>query len=541
MGASPVIAERSIGRGRGRFRPFRAHRVGLRLLISCGSEIPGPILRERQPAKTIGSQPLPWLRVLGAGVVSSLIVTVSVVSAAQLELGDCRLDDVGIPMRCGTWQVPEDRSGSGNRMIDLRVAVAPSLAGRPLPDPVFVLAGGPGQAASEIASAVLPQMRRLRKQRDIVFVDQRGTGSSHPLDCESEETDLAQAFSAESFPEELLDDCLAGLDADPRMYTTDIAMDDLDEVRAALGYETINLYGGSYGTRAALVYMRRHPESVRAAILDGVAPFDMRLPLHMGEDAQRALDLLFADCAANARCDAAFPDLSARYEGLIARLGARPAKTTVEHPRTGERLEVTINAVVFAGGLRSILYDPLLSSLVPLMISKASDGDFGPFVADLVPFIEGVADNMSQGMFLSVICAEDVPRIDEAELEAAEERFILGRAAAEGISSACRRWPHADLPASYFDEAPSLAPTLVLSGNLDPVTPPRWGELVMKQLPNGRHVIAPGAGHNVLGRGCADRLMAEFVEEADAGELDVSCIEKIKRPPFFLSATGPGP
>ena len=245
------------------------------------------------------------------------------------------MDGVSVPARCGSLTVFEDRATGAGRTIDLTIVVIPAVSGSHEPDPLFFLAGGPGQAATDVADTVLARLAEVRRSRDIVFVDQRGTGGSGRMSCALFERGPDEEASSESlqfdaFPLDDLRDCLAEVEsvADPRHYTTPVAMDDLDDVRAALGYETINLYGGSYGTRAGLIYMRRHPERVRTAVLDGLAPVSMRLPSSMDADAQRALDRLFADCAADPGCREAFPDLpeTALGRGGAARAGQRPSR-----------------------------------------------------------------------------------------------------------------------------------------------------------------------------------------------------------------------
>ena len=470
-------------------------------------------------------------------------------AAAQppLELADCRLDGVPVPARCGTLTVFEDRAADAGRTIDLKIVVIPAVSDQAEPDPLFFLAGGPGQAATELAGPMLPLFADVRRTRDLVFVDQRGTGGSGRMTCEFFESDFddqerSESLQFETLPLDLLRECLDEVEiaADPRQYTTPVATDDLDDVRAALGYETINLYGGSYGTRAGLIYMRRHPERVRTAVLDGLAPVSMRLPSNMNADAHRALDRLFADCAAESGCREAFPDLPRTFARVIEDLAANPRVLDTTHPRTGERFELSLSAPGFAGGLRGVLYTPTVASLVPWTIARAAEGDFAPFLAQIVPVLDS-GEVLSLGMFFSVICSEDVSQLPGGEAQRLAAGGILGRLSMEVTTSACTVWPAADLPASYFEPVHSDAPTLLLSGELDPVTPPSWGEEVLAGLSNARHVIAPGAGHGVIARGCASEIIAEFVETGSHSEIDPSCLEQIRRPPFMLSAAGTDP
>lgn len=463
-----------------------------------------------------------------------------------LELSPCHLKGLSEVVQCGTLEVFEDRDAGAGRRIDLRVAVIPAVTSTPEPDPLFILAGGPGQAATEVGPAILPFLRKVRPRRDIVLVDQRGTGASNPLDCPDEEDgedgqdELQRLFSVVEDLERL-SACLEQLDADPRLYTTPIAMDDLDEVRRALGYDTINLYGASYGTRAALVYMRRHPAAVRSAILDGAAPTALKLPLYMARDGERALRLALGDCAADEMCAQRFPHLEADYDRLLQRLARGPIKVRTRHPRTGEMAELEITHDAFVSQLRGALYDPDVVSLLPLILERAAAGDFDPFVALGVTFSGGMADSISIGMFLSVVCAEDLPFIRDDERREALAGTFLGGVMIDSLQASCAIWPKGELPPGYTDPVETDHPVLILSGNLDPATPPVWGEEVARHLPNSRHAIAGGAAHNVLPRGCAGEIVAQFLDAGDAGDLDLSCFEDSRRPPFFLDPSGPQP
>jgi pimeloyl-ACP methyl ester carboxylesterase len=463
-----------------------------------------------------------------------------------MALSPCHLKGLSEVVECGTLEVFEDREAAAGRRIPLRVAVIPAVAATPSPDPLFILAGGPGQAATEIGPRLLPYLARVRTRRDIVLVDQRGTGGSNPLDC-PEETgggtapdDLRRLFRIVE-DEEALRRCLERLDADPRLYTTPIAMDDLDDVRRALGYDAINLYGGSYGTRAALVYMRSHPEAVRSAVLDGAAPPAIKLPLFMARDGERALRLAFHDCAADRACGKRFPDLERNFEELLRRLDEGPLPVRMRHPGTGRPVDLEITRDMFASHLRGALYDPELASLLPLVLERAAAGDLDPFIALGLAIAGGVAESISQGLFLSVVCAEDVPRIGDGERASALAGTFLGGVMLDAVEKACLTWPAGRLPPGYAEPVATDHPVLVLSGALDPATPPAWGEEVVRHLPRARHAVAAGAGHNVLPRGCAGDLVARFIEDGDAAGLDLSCLEGSRRPPFFLDPTGPEP
>ena len=458
----------------------------------------------------------------------------------RLGLSPCRLPGLGVPAECGTYTVYEDREARSGRTIDLYPARVPALAATPEPDPLFVLVGGPGQAATRAGAPVVHALEAVRRRRDIVLVDQRGTGRSNPLRCQKEPLTLAEALEPEIDPKQL-EECLDSLDADPTHYVTAVAMDDLDEIRDAFGYERINLWGASYGTRAALVYMRRHGAHVRAAILDGVAPPGMKLPLYAARDAQRALDRLFADCRQSPRCHATFPSPEADLDAVLERLSHGPLAVELPHPRTGEPVTLSLTRRSVVSGVRGLLYAPRYAALLPMLLSRAQAGDFAPFVAATSLFSGSVEEGIADGMFLSVICAEDVAWIQPGEVEAAVQGTFAGDALVRTVEAACAHWPTARIPASYLEPVTSEVPVLIFSGDLDPVTPPVWGERVHRWLARSRHIVVSGAGHGVSLLGCAPALVADFLDSADPAAVDPSCLARITRPPFFTSFAGPAP
>ena len=452
-----------------------------------------------------------------------------------IALADCRLPGLERPARCGSHEVWEDRAGKQGRRITLKVAVIPARRRGAEPDPLVVLAGGPGQGAIALAPQVAPLFSRLNDSRDIVLIDQRGTGGSHALDCAPEKGAPLQSVFEDAMPEKMVRDCLAKLDADPRHYATSNAVADLDEVLGALGYASVNLWGGSYGTRVALELMRRHPARVRTATLDGVAPAGMKLPLSFVGDGEAAFDSLMADCEADGAWGAAFPHLRSDLSALRARLARSPARARIGDPVTGEFHDVRVTENILLSGLFRPLYAPEIASLLPLAIARAAGGDFNPLLAQNLEFTGSLEKNLAVGMHLSVICSEDVPRITPADLAAATRAFF-GRALVDDFLRACELWPRATLPDDFHQPVRSTAPVLLLSGGLDPATPPRHAETVLATLPNARHAVAPNLSHGVSGHGCAPRLIERFVRDASVESLDVTCLSRIPRPLFVLPA-----
>jgi pimeloyl-ACP methyl ester carboxylesterase len=440
---------------------------------------------------------------------------------------------------CGKYEVWEDREAKKGRRIALNVAVIPALA-KAKPDPVFLLAGGPGAAATETPwMRMMPWVKKLRLYRDIVLVDQRGTGSSNPLDCMS----VTQLPFEELFkprrPRSEMAECVKSFEADVTKYTTDIAMDDLNEIRDALGYNKINIYGESYGTRAALVYLRRHEDTVRSLVIDAVAPMEMKIMDAAAEDGERAIGLLLSHCENDEECKKAFPNLRQKLNELILSLKEKPAQVQLNHPRTGEPVNVTVQAETLRWTLFISLYGTQQSALIPLAIERAYDGDFSVFGA-LLEYVSGSLEQVSKGMEFAVLCNEDLALLDVGSEDSGAAQNVFSRN--ESVSQKkehCDFFNGAAKTESYFDSVKSDVPSLVLSGELDPITPPRWGEIAAKNLKGSKHVVVPGMGHGVATNGCVSNMIVEHIENASPAGIETECIKEIKRFPIFLSNTGP--
>jgi pimeloyl-ACP methyl ester carboxylesterase len=450
-----------------------------------------------------------------------------------VKLAECRLPGLERAALCGTHEVWENRASQAGRRIAIQIAVIPARRRGAEPDPLVVLAGGPGQGAIALAKQVAPLFSRLNDSRDIVLIDQRGTGGSNPLDCEPIDGAALQSLFEDAMPEKMVLECLASLDADTRQYATTTAAADLDEVLGALGYARANLWGGSYGTRLALEFMRRHPQRVRTATLDGVAPTGMKLPLSFVADGEAAFDRLVADCEAEAACARTYPALRRDVSALRARLARQPARAAIGDPVSGEPQAVRVTENVFLSGLFRPLYAAELASLLPLAITRAADDDFNPLLAQNLEFTHDIESNLSVGLHLSVICSEDVPRITPEDLARATRAFF-GRALVDDFLRACRHWPRAQVPDDFYAPVRSEAPVLILSGGIDPATPPRHGEEVAATLPNAKHVVAPNLSHGVSSHGCAPRLIERFVRNGNAASIDAACLARIPRPLFVL-------
>lgn len=469
-------------------------------------------------------------------LVSCTLGNTSTTPAETLALEDCALTSPTgnqVNARCGALLVPEDRANPGGRQLELHIAVIPAIKRNPEPDPLFMLAGGPGQSALETFPAMVVRMSQIHEDRDIVLVDQRGTGKSNPLRCLDPEDELLtdeRAF-------EILKACPATLDADMRFYTTEIAMTDLDEVRAALGYDVINLYGASYGTRAALTYLRLFPERVRTLTLDAVVDPGFVLFMNAAEDGQAALDELFARCEADEACKTTFPELRSEFEDLLVRLEESPAEITIPHPLTTEPIDVTVTRDMITNMVFNTLYVADLVATLPLSIHSAyADENYMPLISQA--FLVNVG--LYEGMFYAVTCTEDAPLISPEEAARQSENTVFGDRTLD-FASICLEWPRGEVSPEFRTPVESQLPVLIFSGSADPITPPRYAEEVAESLSNSTHLVFPRMGHGNLSGRCSLNIFNDFLTSASTEDLDTSCVAGIQPPPFFVDFSGPRP
>ena len=465
------------------------------------------------------------------------------VGAAELVLEPCEIPGLTVAARCGTYEVFEDREAASGRTIPLRVVVLPATGDDPEPDPLVFFAGGPGGSSVEAAPALATFYAEEHRRRAILLVDYRGSGKSGPLVCpyqEGEGRGIEEAL--ESFlPVDRLDECREALAAraDLSRYTTPILVDDVDEVRRALGYERLNLLGSSYGTRMVLVYLRRHPEAVRTAMIEGAVPTDARMPATFAWDAQAALEGWFRECAEDAACHAAFPHPAGDLATALARLDEGPVAIEVTDPKTRRPVELRLSRNGFVQALRYLLYDSLGALKIPAFVHAAAAGDWGAMAQTAYSVAGGLLASTPDGLYLSVTCTEDVARVGP-NAAAVQVGTFLGDLRVRQQVAACRRWPRGELPEGFHEPVSSDVPVLVLSGERDPVTPARWGREVQEFLTRSAHLVVPDGGHTwfgLPGAECLQALHSKLLETADVGALDLEgCRRTIGRPPFLLEA-----
>ena len=450
------------------------------------------------------------------------------------ELRPCTIEGVEGEARCGTYEVFEDRLAHSGRRIPLKIVVLPATAGERQPDPLFIFAGGPGQAATENVRFMARTFAQVRRTRDIVLVDQRGTGGSNGLGCDLYGSRVQDQLG-DLLPIEAIRHCAEEWQtrANLRFYTTEIAMADIDEVRDALGYDRINIFGTSYGTRAAQVFMRQSPDRVRSVIMKGVTPIRSPLTTAMARDAQRSLDLCFEDCAADPACRGAFPKLQEEFAQVWERLegGVEVELPTGEHDKT-ER--VTITHAAIAPTIRTLLQSIETNAELPLLIHQAAEGDYTPLAKTALTIRRGFSKAVSVGVFLLIGSIEDVAISEEKEITRAAAGTFLGDYYFRQLQRAASVFPSREMPTDYRTAVQSDIPTLLISGFVDPATPPSGADEVASQLGNSRHVVVRYGSHSYGGLSpCVDNIMAEFIARGSVDGLQTGCAEQIRRPPFL--------
>jgi pimeloyl-ACP methyl ester carboxylesterase len=477
-------------------------------------------------------------------IVSILIVLAAMACAASEApkadfLTPCDIPGVKQKAKCGTYEVWENRDARRGRRIGLKVVVLPATGAPREPDAITFLGGGPGEAATTMASFLVSMFGTLHQHRDIVLVDQRGTGGSHALDCDLYPGKDPQTALGAFFPLDRVRACRTELEkiADLRMYTTAPSMDDLDEVRGALGYDRLDVFGGSYGTRAALVFIRRHPDHVRVAVLQGVDPASDAAPLRFPQYAQHAIERIFADCDADASCRAAFPDLAGDLKKIVARTSANAVPVEILDPSTGDPVHVSLSRNLLGEGLRYLMYESSTALFVPVLVHQAAEGDFAPLAEFALGMRQQLVNGVGgDGLYLSVTCSEDLPFITTAAAERAASGTFLGDYRYRDQRAACDAWVRGPIPAGFRKAVHAQTPVLLVSGTWDPVTPTSNAEQVAAALPHSLSIVIPAGGHDYEGLQGADDCVAaisgQVVTRGTTAGIDTACLHNVHRQPF---------
>ncbi len=465
--------------------------------------------------------------------------------AAPLTLTPCDLPGLSSPARCGTYEVWEDRDSRTGRRIALKVVLLPATSAERRPDPLVFFAGGPGESVTSSASGLATGLAPLLAHRDAVLIDVRGTGGSAPLLCDGMMSSQGvQKFLDDFLPVAEVEKCRQQYEgrAELGLYTTANAVDDVAEVLTALGVRQANLLGGSYGTRAAQAFAIRHPDLVRTIILDGVLPMDERAPLQIARDAQNAFDGWARECAEDEACHQAFPDVQADFAAVRRRLEREPVQVQVLDPKAGSALTIQLDKNGLAQTVRYMLYMPSTAVTLPLFLHQAAAGDWSG-LGEMALFFGSSLTQMADGFYLSVTCAEDVAFLDPTTVPAAIEGTFLGDFRIARQQAACAAWPYRKLGPETLAPLQSPVPTLLISGEHDPVTPASNAVEVAKHLPNAVRVVVPDGCHSaegLVGADCLSDLVRRFVEAGTTAGLDTSCVAQVHRPPFLLTRETPG-
>jgi pimeloyl-ACP methyl ester carboxylesterase len=497
-------------------------------------------------------------RASGAPSATRVAAAPDLLKLGRLVLGPCNIGEArsgAAPLRayCTPFEVPEDWATPGGRKIALKVAIVRAESASPDADLVTFLDGGPGGAATNDYPAVAGAFEPLRRRHAVLLIDQRGTGGSNPLDCQPTDPEARQAERAAQAPSPLrgaarleaeqraglaaLKACLERLapHAAPQFYATSDAVRDLEAVRVALGSPKLDLVGVSYGTRVAQQYVKRYPDSVRAIVLDSAVPNELALGSEHARNLEDVLVRLAARCRASAECRRHFGDPYATLQRVKARLTGEPQTLQLRDPWTFEQRTRQVDGGAVSGLLRFYAYNPATAALIPYVLAEADAGRYAALLGQTQLVVGDVEDHVSGSMSLSVLCAEDADRLDAG---AGDTGTLLGNELTGWLRAACALWPHGQRPADFNEPLKTALPVLVLAGNDDPVTPPRYGEAIARGLPNARVLELAGQGHAVLATGCVPRLLEVFLHDLDPKGLDAGCLGSLGTLPPFIDANG---
>ena len=460
-----------------------------------------------------------------------------------LSFEPCALKSRGgesVEAQCTRLAVPENHDAPDGRQIELAIAMVPAK-GMAEADPIYMIAGGPGQSAIESYPLLSDAFSDARRNRHVILVDARGTGGSNPLHCPDFSAEEVLADPANDTPAatvRLTEACRDALQqsSDLRYYTTGDHVRDLDLVRERLGVERINLVGVSYGTRVAQQYAATYPDRTRAVVLDSVVPNSLVLGQDHARNLEDALEAQFQRCRQDQACLTNLGDPRQQLVQVRDRLQAGGiAPVRYRDPVSGEWREEVPRFVHLASLLRMYAYQPSMAATLPLVLHEASQQRYESLLAQSRMLSGQLSEAMAMGMGLSVSCSEDAAEFGDASADAGT---VLGTLLVDTLRSQCAVWPKGKRADNFRQPLGGDVAVLAISGELDPVTPPRYGDEVVEHLPNGRHLVLPGQGHSVLGTGCMPKLFAQFVETADAASLDAKCLERLSAQPPFAGNYG---
>lgn len=448
---------------------------------------------------------------------------------ALIDLKPCFISGISEKSKCATLKMPLDHRGAVSGDIDVFVAVVPALSSQILADPLVIFSGGPGQANSEMGAFVAMAFKSIREHREIILIDQRGTGNSTPLRCADEDESVySPAKHSQS-----IQSCRASFDFAAEYFTMENVIEDTHSILEGLGYEKVNLWGVSWGTRSAVHYLRRYPAHVRSVIVDGVLPPDIGIFETAPKSATRALNKLYEACKRDEICTGAYGNIEEIVDELVNKASKGTLRYNGANPVTGEQMSQVISLMTLVQNIRGILYAPQKATMLPMALYKLNNGDGRPFMA-LTSEGALMSKSLYMGSTLSLLCGEEVPRITAEGAKKTGAGQLTQDTYYQYWRAACKGWPSLPGDDDIHTSLVSDVPMLILSGELDPVTPPSMGEHLAKSFKNSRHLVAGGVGHNVSYKGCIPKLLGKFLKELDASAIEAECIDKMKRPAFSV-------
>ena len=473
-------------------------------------------------------------------IITFIFCSISAISWGKADtsmVSDCHLNGIRTQVKCGVINVPSNYNKPEYAQLTINFAVLPAIDSTKNKAPLMFLAGGPGQAAVELASHIYNGFTEIRKTRDIILVDQRGTGKSHPLQCDEPKKAKLYSIIPEEFDKAEVLTCVDKLQKNNNLsqFTSENAIRDFDEVRKALGHKKINLYGGSYGTRAALVYMRLFPESLNRVILDSVGPVEVPIGL-FGLSSARSFEMLIANCKVEKTCHNAYPNLANEYEDVIKRLTHSTVSLSVTHPRLGTQTPFILSKGKFIGTLLTSLYSIETRSMLPLVIHQAYKNNYQPLLGLIASTDDGM--NMYVGLHFNIVCNEDMPRITPEMIQNDKKNTFGKGETHKSWQVACPLWPKYHVDKNFAQPVIANIPTLILSGDLDPVTPPSNGDKSAATLPNNHHIVSKNSAHIVASTVCGVSIVNEFLNTLSPKNIDDSCLDELPNEEFMTSLNG---
>ena len=456
----------------------------------------------------------------------------------KIKTTDCHVSGLETAVQCVQMLLPLDWQKPEGKKITVTAVIISALSSHSDSDPIVILAGGPGQAASDFGEFATSIFRKIHKNKDIILFDLRGTGLSTPLICPQGEED-AEINTSEQRQQELLKECLASFDVDVRHFTSYDQIQDMEAFRTYMGYSQFNFWGGSFGTRIAQHYIHFYPNNVRSAIMDGAISSGHNLIESFPVSSDYALNILFENCKNDKNCNDAFPHFKVDFLKMQKDFSVKNIKISFTDPVSWTAHRLKTSDSIFTNLIRGPLYNAKSQSMLPFVVDQAVNfKNYNPFIA-LVSGFSSSTNGIAMGSMLSVLCAEDAVKVDKERLMALSKKSMTRGSAAKAFIKICKLWPTKKIPEKITQHVKSTVPILVLSGRLDPVTPPHLGQEVADNFINSKHIIAYNNSHISSGYSCMPAILNKFFADLDVKNIDTKCLDHVKLPPFAVGFGGP--